>query len=424
MALRAQPATPKLTPFNLGIRGLGPMVFRNVALLLILLGTPLQAEERQFADIIYTPLSGWDGGRERDGTKVFLSDLPDDRCDICRFYLGGSQSHQGSLASFLDANLTRFEDPGDRDRFTAMGPHSDISIAGHPARMQGYRFGRRALYILIAVDLGDRKSLLGFRGNFYDDDDLREVGDVFASQIAPFFNTLEFVTNPDDLLLPAATPGNMSGVWWGWRQRMMPAIDGTLNLSIDHQVLTFYADGHVYRGTPPTGVVTMDRDTVAATFDKNLGVYTHLGARQINITYLDGRRETLDWDRSERKWTDGDILYEEVTPLSDGSPLDGGVSDFSYTGFTPGSGIKGGAASASSTTFFPDGTFTGESFGSVSAAFSGGGLTSSNTSNQRGRYEVKDGLLIMTDQTGSTTAEIIFETGDGILIGDQFLEQE
>ena len=388
-------------------------------LALSLLSFPLQAEERQFADIIYTPLDGWEGGKEENASKVFFSELPGDLCDICRFYISGSQAHQGSLARFLDSNLTRFEDPGARDRFTEMGSHSDITLAGHPARMQGYRFGRRTIYILIAVNRGERKSLLGFRGNFYDDDELREAGEVFANQVAPFFDSLEFITDADDLLLPTATPGNMSGVWWGWRQRVTPGLDGLIKTTIDHKVLVFYGDGHVYRGAPPTGVSTMDRDKVAATFDKNLGVYTHQGARWINITYLDGRNETLTWDRSEQQWTDGDVHYAQVTPLPDGS-----LSDFSYTGFTPGSGIDGGAASASSTTFLPDGTFTGESFGSVSATFSGGGITSSNTGNQRGRYNIRDGLLIMTDQTGKTSAELIFETGDGILIGDLFLETE
>ncbi len=389
---------------------------------LIALTTPLAAQDRQFADIIYTPLDGWEGGRERDGTKVFFSELPGDLCDICRFYLSASEAHRGSLTRFINANLTRFEDPEDRDRFTVMGDATNLTIAGHPALMQGYRFGNRTVYIFIAIDLGERKTLLGFRGYYYDQDDLREVTSVFADQVAPFFDRLTFVTGADDLLLPAAKPGNMSGVWWGWRQRVLPGTDGMIKVDIQHEVLVFYPDGHVYRGAPPTGITTMDRDAVTETFDKNLGVYTHQGARQLDITYLDGRTEEITWDRSERAWTDGKIHYNQVTPIPDGTALDGSLSDFSYSGFAQGSGIEGGVARQRSTSFAPDGTFTGESFGSVSATFSGGAITSSNTRDQRGRYEVKDGLLIMTDQNGDTSAEIIFETGDGILIGDLFLE--
>ncbi|MEJ6401451.1 hypothetical protein [Yoonia sp. 2307UL14-13] len=385
---------------------------------------PLPAQDRQFGDILYDPPQGWDEGREKDGVKIFLSDLPGDRCEFCYVFLSTSQPDTGTLGRFLIDNLTLFEDPEDRDDFEALGAADAIEMAGRPALMRGYRFDGRKLYILIAVDLGDRKTLLGFRGSFSDEDELREISDTFSGEIIPFFDGLTFVGGTDDQLLPVATAGEMSGVWWGWRQVVGIGLDGMTRIDIDHEILVFYPDGHVYRGTPPGGVDTIDRNSMMDAFDPDFGIYTQNGRRRIDITYADGRREELTWNRSERAWSDGTIDYREVTPVADGTPLDGGLYDFNYTGFTPGSGIEGGIASSSETTFRPDGTFTGDSFGSVSGNFDGGGFTFSDGDAQSGTYVIENGLLIMTDRRGETSAEIIFDTGDGILIGDQFLDTE
>lgn len=391
-------------------------------LLLIILPSLAAAQERQFGDILYTPPPGWREGREDDGTKIFFSDLPNDRCEFCYFALSISQPHRGTLGRFLNENLTLFEDPEDRADFAPLGPANEMQIGGYPALMRGFGLRERAIYFLVAVDLGDRKTLLGFRGSFNGEAELRDVGDVFSSQIIPVFDNMRFATSDAQQLLPAATPGGMSGVWWGWRQRVMPGLDGLIRIDIDHEVLVFYPDGHVYRGTPPGGVNRIDRDAIMDRFDPDLGVYTENGNRRISITYADGRTEDLTWNRSERAWSDDSIDYRQVTPLPDGTALNGGLYDFTYTGFAPGSGIDGGIAHSSETNFTPDGRFTGDSFGSVSGNFDGGGFTISDGDTQAGRYVIRDGLIIMTDRKGETSAEIIFDTGDNIVIGDQFLE--
>jgi hypothetical protein len=52
-------------------------------LLLTLAASRVSAEQRQFGNIIYTPLSGWYAGSDEGGKLNLLSDLPNDLCEFC-----------------------------------------------------------------------------------------------------------------------------------------------------------------------------------------------------------------------------------------------------------------------------------------------------------------------------------------------------
>ncbi|MGL5012241.1 MAG: hypothetical protein ACRC6I_20425, partial [Paracoccaceae bacterium] len=118
--------------------------------------------------------------------------------------------------------------------------------------------------------------------------------------------------------------------------------------------------------------------------------------------------------------------------LPSGTRLNGSISSFFYTGFSPGSGIEGGMSGGSDTTFLPDGTYSGSSYGGAFGNFvdgggstTGGFATSGDGNESGGRYEIRDGMLIQYPGDGSpATMAFVSRTGEGILIGEDFLEAE
>ena len=86
-------------------------------------------------------------------------------------------------------------------------------------------------------------------------------------------------------------------------------------------------------------------------------------------------------------------------------------------------------SAATSVTFNPDGTWIRESSGGSSASFvdgagtTTGGITVGTSGSDRGRYEVKDGLIIRTAEDGSAPeTALIFKSGNDIMIGELPLE--
>ena len=394
-----------------------------VLVLYLMVVSVVHAETRQFGDVIYNMPKDWLSGKERDGTKVFLSDLPDKACSFCRFYIASSQPHTGTLTAFLRENSTLFFDDDDKHLLENLGELKSGKLSGLPSLTTSARYGNSKLVFLFAIDIGEtRKVLLAFQGSIDSKQEIAEMGETLESSVLPVFDNLQFASAGGDGLLPAAMPGQMSGIWWGWDQVLNTFLDGTSSLSIKHQSVVFYPDGYFYDGSPPWGLNIPDRKTLLANFDNNLGVYSHIGKNRIQLTYSDGRTVTME--RNKKSWTLQGVNLTEVQPLPDGFTLKGGVSQFDYSGFTPGSGISGGVATGSSTEFFPNGTYTGKSFGAVTGLAGGGGVATSSSSAKAGHYEVMNGLLVMTPKDGPARSQLVFRVGDGILIDDQFLKDD
>jgi hypothetical protein len=390
-------------------------------LLLTLVPSRASAEQRQFGNIIYTPLSGWYAGGDEGGKLNLLSDLPNDLCEFCYIYLTNSRLGRGNLKTFLKREHLRFVDEDDQGSVTVMGEPSVITIAGHDAVMQGQKVGTD-VQILVAVALDDRFELLGFQGGAYDEADLQTTMSVFQDQVAPFFEQLTFVSAGAAPLLPKPQPGEMEGVWWGWSTYSTFGLDMVVRQEMDFRTLVFWPDGYFYDGTPPEGLLPIKPDTLQARADPQYGVYEQSGGA-LTLTFASGETETLNAEGAG--WVDGSKTLTEVEPLADGEKLDGSISSFFFTGFTPGSGLEGGISSASSTEFFEDGTYKGESFGGAFANFTdGGGYTTGSENATGGTYVVQNGLVISTPSDGGPpTAALGLRLDDeNVLIGDQFLE--
>ena len=144
-------------------------------------------------------------------------------------------------------------------------------------------------------------------------------------------------------------------------------------------------------------------------------------AEYLGVSFIDGHSEVLEG--VDEGWSGWGYDMYRVTPLADGTRLDGSISSAYYSGFSPGSGVSGGVSSASQTIFHPDGRYSGSSFGGAFGNFNGGGgYAVSNSDDEGGSYEIRDGLVVFSPANGGgRRAAMAFRSGDDIVIGDQFL---
>ncbi len=362
----------------------------------------------------------------RYGARVLLHDAPDDRCEFCYVYIGLGSPKSGRLTDFLAYRATAFVDPEDRAGVEIMQAPQAVILGRRNAALMGIKSGSD-FQILVAVELPDRYEIVVFEGSGYDEADLAVAMAVFQEEAMPMIEGLAFVSDGAAPLMPPARPGDMDGLWWGWRTGFTMQLDGTMQMQVQQRHIVFWPDGHFYDGTPPEGLMPFDPAPLAERGGTDFGTYSEAG-NTLMLSFMTGEVETLT--RKDDGWAEGDRLLSRVEPLADGERIDGYMSSFFYSGFTPGSGVSGGVTSSSSTTFRPDGTYTGESFGGAFGNFengsgdlTGGFATDSGTDQHGGTYEIADGLLIQTPSNGGPpVAEMIFRGGGDIIIGDQFLK--
>jgi hypothetical protein len=405
----------------------GPM--RLIALFLCLLGHAAPAETLQHGNVIYDMPPNWDTGRVGDGIQVLIYDPPDDVCEYCYIHIGTGAAKSGSLADFIADRAPLFLDEEDREDAVVIQAPQPFSEDGRTAALMGLKADGDMLVVL-GYELKDRFEIMAFKGPASDEEDVAATTMTLQDQVVPMFIGLQFVSEGANSLLPDPVPGRMDGMWWGFYSYSSFGLDMMMKMELDHRRIVFWPDGYFYDGTPPDGIRPIDRDALLAAADGQFGTYRKVG-RRLMLTFATGEEERLTLGAENTVEDDNRTLYK-VDPLPDGTPLDGGVSSFFYSGFSPGSGIEGGMSGSSSTTFMPDGTYVGESFGGAFGNFvdgggstTGGFATSSGDDSQGGRYEVRDGLLIQYPANGDApTQSMIYDTGDEIMIDDQFLETE
>ena len=374
----------------------------------------------QFSNIVYTLPPGWYLGSSADGIQIALSDLPDDLCEFCYIHVSAGFPATASLTDFLTTHQGDFLDEEDRSDIEVMAAPELLTASGRDAAMMAIRAGSE-FQVLIAYDLGARFELLAFEGYAYDADELAEGMGVLSDQISPMFESLRFVSAGGASLLPAPVPGDVAGLYWGTSLEQSFGLDMMIRYDIAHHTYFFWTDGQFYDGTPPGGLLPLDRAALLASGNVEFGVYRRHG-NDLILTYATG--ETKRMNGSGPDWLIDDVTLSPTPPLPDGSRFSGTISSFYYSGFTPGAGVDGGVSSSSETTFYPDGTYTGSSFGGAFGSFDqGGGFSTGSDGATGGRYEVRDGLIVSTPVDGGPqTADVVFNTSEGIVIGGQFLE--
>ena len=383
--------------------------------------TPPTAGLRQFGVIVYTPPPGWEDGADDDGILRFYSDYADDRCEYCYLYLATAEPFSGPLTDWLRTGARRLLDEDAGPIEIVSGPEM-LTMGAYDAAFIGFREDDDVWFVA-AVDTGGQAALIGFEGYGWDEDDLADSLETLQSDVLPFWETLRFLSPSEAGLLPLPVPGDLSGLYWHWDTSFTLGIDGMMQATIDHETLMFWPDGQFYDGTPPTGTAPLDRAALMAAGDTRFGNYAER-AGQLHLTYASGETALLRYDRATGGWTnDDEDDWLPVTPLADGTRLSGDISSFYFSGFA--GGMEGGISGGSSTTFHPDGTYDGDSFGGAFGSFdTGGGFATSSEGATGGTYEVRDGLLIMYPTGGPPTYELAFDTGDGILIGEEYLGTE
>lgn len=381
---------------------------------------PASAELRQYGNVIYPLPPGWSGpGDGDDGYATLWSELPDERCEYCRIMMGRGAPARGSITDWLDGRRFDFIDEDERADFEVVQPAAVTSAGGRDAALTMLNDGSDML-MLVAIRAGNRFELAGFKGDSGDLEALEESRAVMSDTFLPWLGLLRFRSEGAPSLLPEPRAGDLGGLWWGHRMDSVLGMDMMLQMRNSYRRVVFWPDGTFIDGTSPTGMAAPDRATLDAALRTDWGNYAHSGDR-LTLSYADGRQEVLA--REGEAWSDGSYDLVQVALLGDGARLDGGISSISYTGFTPGSGISGGVSSSSETRFFPDGRYQGESFGGAFGSFDGGGgFSVGDEGGDSGRYEVRDGLLIFRPTNGQPRAEMIFDAGGTVMIGDSFFE--
>jgi hypothetical protein len=394
---------------------------RLILALIALLAAPLAAETRQHGNVVFDLPKGWVmGGVRDDGTLTLRSDLPDDECEYCTIYITPGTKTGGRADTWLGQEARRFIDPDDSPKITVLAKPEIFNLKGRPAAMLGQKVGDD-LQMLAAVQLFGRMELMGFKSSAHDEADIAEGMAVFQRDVIPMIETARFVSEGAAPLLPAPEPGDLQGVWWGTSTWWSMGIDGMMQMEIDHHWLTFWPNGTFYDGTAPAGTAPFDRDALLAAGDMDWGSYIRKGD-SLTLHYATGEIESFEvTDDTIRK---GDRQMYPIDLLADGTKIDGVVSTIFVSGFTPGIGVSGGVTAMTDTTYNPDGTWEFGSYTGASSTFDNGtGFSTGTEGSDHGRYEVKDGLVILYAEDGSIKrSRYIFKAGSTIWIGSNMLE--
>lgn len=395
---------------------------RSLLILLALAG-PLAAETRQHGNLLYDIPPGWElGGLWDDGAQMLRSELPGEECEYCRIYLSPGKRTGGKVVDWVASQSRRFveEDASDRPEVTPMTASDVTNIRGRPGAMLGQKVDGD-VQILLAIQLFGRMELVAFEGPAGDPEELAATMRVFERDVMPLVEGLRFVSEGAAPLLPAPTPGPLSGVWWGTSTWWSMGLDGMMTMEIDHHWLTFWPGGLFYDGTPPNGTADFDPASLLDAGDMDWGSYL-LDGGKLTLHYASGIVET--YEAGDDEFTKGDRTMFVIQPLADGTKLNGIVSTIFVSGFTPGIGVSGGMTSMTDTRYNPDGTWEFGSWSGASSTFDNGtGFSTSAERSESGRYEVKDGLVIRYAEDGSIArARYVFKAGDTIWIGSDILK--
>jgi hypothetical protein len=396
---------------------------------LLVFGTALRAETLQHGNIIYTLPPDWSAGRADEGIQVLLYDPADEVCEYCYAYLGAGTEKSGSLIDYVTATAPLFLDEDDRASAEVMQAPTMSNLGSGPVALMGMRSGDDVLFV-IGFELPSRFEIVAFEAyGGYDGDEIEASIERMQQTIVPMFDGLQFVSEGAKSLMPDPVPGPLNGVWWGTYMAQTFGLDMMLKFEIDHRYIVFWSDGYFYDGTPPNGTAALDATALRNAADANFGTYLAAG-NTVTLTFASGETEVLTLTDDDIADSDRTLYEADLVPT--GTRLNGSVSNFFYSGFSPGSGIEGGMSGGSDTTFLPDGTYTGSSFGGAFGNFvdgggstTGGFATNSDGDATGGRYEIIDGMLIQYPADGSPPSmAFVSRAGDGLLIGDEFMEAE
>ena len=391
------------------------------------------AEPMQYVDVVYDRPDGWTtmikGFDGRDGYRS-LSRGSDEKCDGCLMFLTASQSAPADLEALARRAVGTFLLPGDPAAKISSAPEASdfgrIKLA-----IGSWRLGDDLLFVA-PVRLGDRATVIGFRGPADSPETIANSAATFQSALMTLIGGLHF-SPPGPPAMPPPEPGPLDGVYWGSVTRTTLGMDGMLQMDIQGRTFVFWKEGWFHDGAPDNGLAPPTQaELIPGQGDGNWGTY-RIDGKTIHITYTGGGTETLRLSASGGTIHDGDREMYPVDPLQDGERISGTISSSFYSGFNPVI-ATGGVAARSYTVFYPDGSYEDRGWSSVTANIKGSGIVDppniggvaahSTHETQRGRYEIKGGIIRYFPPDGSTgRTDLIYRVGDdSIFVGTQPLD--
>lgn len=395
-----------------------PTFLLLAACTLTLCAAPASAETRQFANIVYELPEGWKPNGETDGRLELRYDGDGDRCADCRVLIDPGAAGGGPVREWRDAIAA----PGKTMRVLGNPQLRQDSIGEWPVEVMLRQIeddGRAKFQAYFAIDLPERNELVIFEGSARDEETFNRSLAMLNEAVAPMLNGLRFVSEGAAPVLGPPEPGVLEGPWFGTAIRnQYNGLSGTLDLVVDQELVTFYAEGRFFYGIPPGGAGPLDFEGLVALGETGLGNYAVTDGK-VELRFADGDVSRM---RIVNDSTIGagrvDLHPARFAP--DGFHFAGVIRSVRYTSFGP--GVSGGVGSESSQVFRSDGTYTDSSFTGASGSFdTGGGFTTmTGRPEQAGRYEVADGLITLTPPDGEPrTTWIILEGTNGVIVGGE-----
>lgn len=398
-------------------------MFRIPAYALVLaacMTDPALAGLRQYCDVVYDQPEAW---ALRSGGKGYQRLGPRDRdsCKGCTLYITGSMTSQEALAElnrgkrFLtdeDPTPTRLDDIK-----TMQAGRTVLSLASWKVD--------RDLLFMASFEIGQRATVIGFRGSGSTPDALEASGNAFQNALSDLVaGQLYTVPDGGSPVMPAAEPGPLDGIYWGSITRSTMGLDGMMQMDIRSRIFVFWKEGLFYDGEPDDGLALPATSTFECPNETNgsWGTY-RVDGNKVRITYLKGDTETLSLLGGSLFDSDRHMFHAE--PVADGERISGVISRFSYSAFNPDI-ISGGAASSSYVAYHSDGTYTSSSGSGVTGSIKGigvdagtiGGVATSSSSIGGGTYTIANSTLRMAPADGGAPiSRLIYRVGDGIFIG-------
>ena len=388
------------------------------------------ASPRQYGDVVFDMPDGWYFHRDSQGFRRLARSFAD-TCETCQMFVTASQPAGADLARMARDSVSLFVGPEDPAPQESTAPESG-SFGGMELAIGSWTIGTDTLFV-VPVRKAGKASIIAFRGPAATPEDVTESGQTFQNDLMTLIGSLKFVS-PGQGVMPPPQPGPLDGVYWGSVTNSTLGMDGMLQMDIQSRAVVFWKEGWFYEGAPPNGFAQPTPADLIPTEngDEGWGTY-RIEDGMLEVTHTGGQTESFRMASSGTSFYDGDRQMFQAQKVPDGTRFSGSQTSSFYSSFDP-TIMSGGAASRSYVSYFSDGTYSGGGWSSVAGTVKGAGfgadqVTTGGISNSQseesdgGRYEVKDGVLLLTPNDGSPPRrQLIYRIGDGLMVGTSPIE--
>ena len=380
------------------------------------------AVKYQFQDVVYSLPEGWKKGKTKDDHVVLYKS--DDGFRTIKIFRGENVPPsvdrwvRNKLESLLDDRDKKFKeivrkqfDLGNAKNFVAGGTR------GREVWLSLANVGQKKINLVVLQTRIPRGKDAG-----------TDLSRIMMNEFLPFGLQLRYISQGANPVLGTPTPGDLEGTFSGLKYTYQ--LDMTTRF--DQQFYTFSKSGRFLRGLPKGQSVTkIDFDHVIKEKPNQAGNYRIVDDK-ITFDFADGTKSEKKFEKTAKGFKMSQSFSRVKVP-ADGAMLDGDFFDINYSGFVPNSGVKGGVVKTRSLKMTTSGRFSATQFSGAFANLEratgetvGSASSSNNTPQTKGTYKIKDGALLLIDESGKVAVCSIVLITDRLIFvdGQQYLRSD